>query len=87
MKLVQIPAIYLEAIRFPFTSDTLVWPYYVSDVNFVSDWIYVPYLFDFRFWHSYYSFFVAISVMWGCLANCIIDVSILPHGYVFTLDL
>ena len=41
MKLVQIPAIYLEAIRFPFTSDTLVWPYYVSDVNFVSDWIYV----------------------------------------------
>ena len=83
MKLVQIPAIYLEAIRFPFTSDTLVWPYYVSDVNFVSDWIYVLICLISDLGTHIIHFFVAISVMWGCLANCIIDDFVLPLDYVF----
>ena len=62
---------------------TLVWPHYVSNVNFVSNWIYfhICLILDIGIW-MILSFF-PINVMWDCLANFIIDDSILPLGYVF----
>ena len=59
-------------------SMTLVWPHFVRDVSFVSNWIYFLIL-------LLLMFFSYCQAVWGraILANCIIDDSILPLGYAF----
>ena len=59
---------YLKDLRFTIPSETLVWPHYVGNVNFVCNWLYfliclISDLVLLMF------FFVATSVMWGLFSQ------------------